>query len=95
MPDALGEFEGFESMHAGRPPVGVALIGRSGMRQMRGEEMSDYLPSTEEVLDPYIWLMGRECAADREKAAQAWLAAYDREVAAKAPTASRKERHDA
>ena len=84
MPDALGEFEGFESMHAGRPPVGVALIGRSGMRQMRGEEMSDYLPSTEEVLDPYIWLMGRECAADREKAAQAWLAAYDREVAAKA-----------
>ena len=59
MPDALGEFEGFESMHAGRPPVGVALIGRSGMRQMRGEEMSDYLPSTEEVLDPYIWLMGR------------------------------------
>ena len=40
MPDALGEFEGFESMHAGRPPVGVALIGRSGMRQMRGEEMS-------------------------------------------------------
>ena len=84
MPDALGEFEGFESMHAGSPPVGVALIGRSGMRQMRGEEMSDYLPSTEEVLDPYIWLMGRECAADREKAAQAWLAAYDREVAAKA-----------
>ena len=84
MPDALGEFEGFESMHAGRPPVGVALIGRSGMRQMRGEEMSDYLPSTEEVLDPYIWLMGRECAADREKAAQAWLAAHDREVAAKA-----------
>ena len=83
MPDALGEFEGFESMHAGRPPVGVALIGRSGMRQMRGEEMSDYLPSTEEVLDPYIWFMGRECAADREKAAQAWLAAYDREVAAK------------
>ena len=84
MPDALGGFEGFESMHAGRPPVGVALIGRSGMRQMRGEEMSDYLPSTEEVLDPYIWLMGRECAADREKAAQAWLAAHDREVAAKA-----------
>ena len=80
----LGEFEGFESMHVGRPPVGVALIGRSGMRQMRGEEMSDYLPSTEEVLDPYIWLMGRECAADREKAAQAWLAAHDREVAAKA-----------
>ena len=64
--------------------MGVALIGRSGMRQMRGEEMSDYLPSTEEVLDPYIWLMGRECAADREKAAQAWLAAHDREVAAKA-----------
>ncbi len=80
----LGEFEGFESMHVGRPPVGVALIGRSGMRQMRGEEMSDYLPSTEEVLDPYIWLMGRECAADREKAAQAWLTAHDREVAAKA-----------
>ena len=34
------EFEGFESMHVGRPPVGVALIGRSGMRQMRGEELT-------------------------------------------------------